>query len=473
MNNAIKPVIIGSMLLPTAQAALCAEPAKNEKAPNIIFLLADDLRYDAVGYAAKTPVTTPNIDRLAAEGTVFRNTYATTAISCCSRASILTGMYCRRHGVNDFAGELLGSALDNTYPLIMRTEGYHTGFIGKYGVGKYLPREHFDYWKGLGGQGSYYQKDDEGNPIHLTRKISGQITEFLETRDPEKPFCLSVSFKSPHTQSEKDPFPYDERYAEMYEGEVFEKAATFGDYWYMKFPEAFRRDGKWENEAHVRFINRYGDEEKYQSSVKGYYRLIAGIDEAIGKLTAELAQLGLAENTVVIFTSDNGYYLGEHGFEGKWYGHEESIRLPLVIYDPRGGGNATTVDKIALNIDLAPTLLDYAGIGRPERMQGESLRPLAEGRNPEWRGEFFYEHMMNLDKQSGGWFVYIPQSEGIAGGRYKYMRYFTDNDSANPIYEELFDLKKDPHETDNLAGKRTGMKKKMAERLEKVIKDAE
>ena len=161
----------------------------------------------------------------------------------------------------------------------------------------------------------------------------------------------------------------------MYEDEFFDKPETFGENYYRLFPESFRKDGKWENEGYVRFKNRYGTDEKYQSSVKGYYRLIAGIDEAIGKLRKKLKEMGLDKNTLINITSDNGYYLGEHGLEGKWYGHEESFRLPLVIYDPRLEKPVKKIDEIALNIDLTSTMLDYAGIRQLDKMQGESLRP--------------------------------------------------------------------------------------------------
>ena len=435
---------------------------------NIVFLLADDLRYDAVGYMNKTTIQTPHIDCLANDGTFFTNMYATSAISCCSRASIFTGMYNRRNGITDFSGTLRGEALKNTYPMLMKDNGYYVGFIGKYGVGNYLPQKEFDYWRGLAGQGTYYQKDKDGNPRHLTGLISEQIDEFLANRDETKPFCLSVSFKSPHTESEQDPFPFDKKYSFMYEDEFFDKPETFGENYYRLFPESFRKDGKWENEGYVRFKNRYGTDEKYQSSVKGYYRLIAGIDEAIGKLRKRLKEMGLDKNTLIIFTSDNGYYLGEHGLEGKWYGHEESIRLPLVIYDPRLEKPVKKIDEIALNIDLTSTMLDYAGIRQLEKMQGESLRPLMEGKKIKWRQEFLYEHLMNLDKK--GWYVYIPQTEGLVTKRYKYMRYFVNNQSHTPIYEELFNIKKDPYEKKNLIKNKADLAGRMRTRVDNLIK---
>lgn len=463
-------IIMKSSLFSLGILALSSQMmmAYDKEKMNIIFLLADDMRYDAVGYMNKTTIQTPRIDCLASDGTVFANMYATSAISCCSRASIFTGMYNRRNKITDFSGTLKDEALRNTYPMLMKDSGYYVGFIGKYGVGHYLPEKEFAYWKGLAGQGTYYQQNKDGTPRHLTGLIAEQIEEFLDNRDEAKPFCLSVSFKSPHAESEQDPFPFDKKYGFMYENELFNKPETFGEDYYQQFSESFRKDGKWENEGHVRFKNRYGTDEKYQSSIKGYYRLIAGIDETIGKLRAKLKELRLEENTVIIFTSDNGYYWGEHGLEGKWYGHEESIRLPLVIYDPRLKKPVKRVNEITLNIDLTSTMLDYAGIKQPEKMQGKSLRPLMTGEKVKWRQEFLYEHLMNLDKK--GWYVYIPQTEGLVTKHYKYMRYFVNNQSHTPIYEELFDIKRDPHEKNNLIKNRADLVGHMRAKVDSLIK---
>lgn len=444
----------------------CFAQESGAQRPNIIFLLADDLRYDALSYTGKEDISTPNLDALARDGVSFSNAYCTTPISCCSRASILTGQYSRTSGFVDFGGNLTGEQLAATYPMLMKSSGYRVGFIGKYGVGGYMPKEEFDFWRGFAGQGTYYRKDESGDPIHSTKLMSTQIDEFLDESNSSQPFCLSVSFKAPHTESERDPFPYDKSYEQMYADSVFVKAQSFGAEHYAQLPEAFRRDEKWENEAHVRFENRFGTEEKYQSSLKGYYRLIAGIDQTVKDLRIKLDQMGIADNTIIIFTSDNGYFLGEHGFEGKWYGHEESIRLPLVIYDPRCDTGVAECDKIVLNVDYPATMLDYAGVEIPEEMQGRSLRALCEGQVvKDWREDFVFEHLMNLDKS--GWFVFIPQSEGIVKGGYKYTRYFVNNDRANPIYEEFFDFEKDPCEMTNLIDKKRGKATKYQKLLER------
>ncbi|HAA48149.1 MAG TPA: hypothetical protein DCE43_00405, partial [Planctomycetaceae bacterium] len=179
-----------------------------------------------------------------------------------------------------------------------------------------------------------------------------------------------------------------------------------------------------------------------QKSVKDYYRLVVGVDDVIGRVVAKLKQKQLFENTVIIFTSDNGFYLGEHGLAGKWFMHEESIRLPLVICDPRlpEGRKGRRVSESALNIDIAPTILDLAGLEIPGTIQGRSLKPLLDGRRVEWRSEFFYEHPFQHPR--------IPKTEGVRGSRWKYVRYT----SLDPVVEELYDLKEDSREERNLAG---------------------
>ena len=203
-------------------------------------------------------------------------------------------------------------------------------------------------------------------------------------------------------------------------------------------PEFFRT-----SENRVRWEKRFATPEAYQESVKNYYRLISGADVVVGRIVKKLEEAGLADNTVLVFTGDHGFYLGERGFAGKWYGHERSIRVPLVVYDPRLPKNAKGKrrNETVLTIDIAPTLLDLAGAKPPKVMQGRSLRPLLEGRDvDDWRTEFFYEHLFKHPK--------IPASEGVRTDRWKYLRYV----DQKPVYEELYDLKADPEEAKNLAG---------------------
>ncbi len=429
--------------------AACSE--KKQEQPNIIFLLADDLKADALGFMGNAIVRTPHIDALAGKGTVFRNTYATTAICAISRASIFSGQYSIRHGIRDFTTTFSDSAFAMTYPALFRHNGYYTGFIGKYGVGSPLPKDKFDYWEGFGGMGAYYYKTGEGDSIHSTDRIGKQMITFLETRDRSKPFCLSVSFKAPHTldgSTVHNGFIYSPEFESYYTDDSIPFPANGDDSYYLSFPPLFRTNEQGvENEARKRWELRFSTKAKYQETVKAYYRLISGIDKVVGNLVDELRKQGADKNTIIVFTADNGFYLGEHGLAGKWYGHEESIRIPLVVYDPRADGSrrVPVSDAIALNIDMAPTLLEYAGIPVPPGIQGKSLRSLMEGDTTGWRTEFYYDHLFDPPK------VHIPKSEGIVRKNYKYIRYFNGNNPDDFFYEELFNTALDPSEIHNLS----------------------
>lgn len=423
-------------------SAACQSPAEEQPptSPNIIFLLADDHRWDALGYAGNDIIQTPNLDDLAANGIYFNNAFVTTSICAVSRASILTGQYARRHGIWDFSTELSDSAFSQTYPMLLKQAGYRVGFIGKYGVGDEMPEQAFDYWKGFPGQGKYEHTDSAGNYVHLTRIMGDQAVEFLQSRE-EKPFCLSVSFKAAHVQDE-DPrqFLYDSAYQDLYTNVEIPLPETGDTAYWEVFPEEFRAH----NEARIRWYKRFSTPTHYQESVKGYYRLVYGIDVVVGRIRQALQEMGADENTVIIYIGDNGFYLGEHGMAGKWYGHEESIRVPLFIYDPRleESQRGKRMDAMALNIDIAPTILHVAGIVPPAQMQGKNLFQLTHDPQAPWREDFLYEHLFDHPN--------IPMSEGVVGERYKYVRYFKNNNKDDLIYEELFDLQNDSHEVHNL-----------------------
>ncbi len=409
-----------------------------QKPPNIILLLTDDQRWDALGCAGNSIIQTPNIDALAGDGAMFTNAFVTTSICCTSRASIFSGQYARRHGIHGFSTSFTQNALNNTYPLLLKQAGYMTGFIGKWGVGNTMPESYFDYWKGILGQPKYEQTDPKGNYKHLTSIMGDQAEEFLNMQNNQAPFCLSISFKAPHVQ-DGDPrqFIYDPQYKDLYKDVTIPEPETADPQYYDSFPAFFKKD----NEARRRWDIRFSTPEKYQNSVKGYYRLITGVDKVVERIMNTLKQNNLDQNTVIIYTGDNGFYLGEHGLAGKWYGHEESIRVPMIIHDPHlpKSQHGRKYSQMALNIDLAPTILDYAGLTIPEEMQGKSLKPVVSAKNPEWRTDFFYEHLFDHER--------IPKSEGVVTHKFKYLRYI----EQNPIYEELYDLEKDPYEKNNLA----------------------
>jgi arylsulfatase A-like enzyme len=421
--------------------------------PNIIFLLADDLRYNALGCMGNTIVKTPAIDQLAYGGTLFTNAYVTTPICSVSRASILSGQFANRHGINDFSTNFTDSARANNYPEVLRRNGYYTGFIGKYGVSMKMPVEDFDYWKGFEGQGVYFYKDKNGKQIHSSDLMANQALEFLNTRDKSKPFCLSVSFKAPHVQdgsSIHNGYIYSPLYENDYSKVTIPYVSNADDKYYLSFPETFRENAKGvKNEARVRWDLRFSTPEKYQESVKSYYRLITGMDAAVKQIVDELKKKGLEKNTIIIFSSDNGYSMGDHGLEGKWYAHDVSLRSMTIVYDGRNPQDKHSNRDLVLNVDIAPTILDYAGVKIPIVMQGQSLKPLVEGKKIDWRQDFYYSHLLETEVEKSR--VYIPKSEGIIAKDYKYARYYNGNNPDQYFYEELFDRNTDPLEIDNLS----------------------
>ena len=436
-------VLLSCFLLTGFQGAVspALKAGTQQKKPNIIFLLTDDHRWDALGAMGNTIIQTPNLDMLARQGVMFRNAYVTTAICAVSRASILTGQYKSRHGIDDFATSLDSTALYQTYPILLKQAGYRIGFIGKYGVGKPVeqPSQLYDFWKCTNKvQPDYEMTDEKGNYLHHTDKVSGDISEFLDNTDRSQPFCLSVSFKAPHVQ-DNDPrqFIINPRYKSYYADVTIPVPQTAADNYWNQFPDFFRTD---KNIARVRWKLRFATPEMYQESVKNYYRLLADVDDAVGRLVKKLQDIGIADNTIIIFTGDNGMYLGEHGLAGKWYGHEESIRVPLIIYDPRESRRGKVSEEIALNVDIAPTILTFAGVNVPSQMQGiDLMRLIGKHSGRITRKDFFYEHTF---MGSPG----IPKVEGVVSPALKYMNFIEHG------YEELYDLKADPKEKRNLAG---------------------
>jgi arylsulfatase A-like enzyme len=424
--------------LSTAAAGLLS--GQTGRRPNLLFLLGDDHRWDALGCMGNRIIQTPNIDGLSRGGVTFENNFVTTAICVTSRASFFSGLYARKHGILAFNQQFSDEQFDRTYPALLQKAGYRTGFIGKYGLdGGTLPEKRFDYWRGFRGQGKYFPKGEPGP--HLTQIMSEQAVEFIDGAKANEPFCLSVSFKAPHVEDD-DPrqFLYDPRDEGLYRDLSIPLPKTADREYITMLPLSVQR-----SEARKRWAVRFGTPRLFQESVKSYYRLVTGVDRAVGDMLKALEARGLRENTVVVYTGDNGFYLGEHGLAGKWFMHEESIRTPLIVNDPRTTRmRGMRTRQMALNIDIAPTLLAMAGVGGGERMQGRSLIPALRGSREAWRSEFFYEH--NFPH------AWIPQTEGVRDSRWKYTKYINDK----PPEEELYDLQADPLEEKNLAGEAAG-----------------
>jgi len=431
---------------------------KSFEKPNIIFILTDDQRWDALGVMGNTIIKTPNMDKLANEGVLFQNTYVTTSICCVSRASLLTGQYQSRHKINDLKTNLSDQALSQTYPVLLKNAGYKLGFIGKFGIGTNPPKEIYDYWVNTeaGGllQPDYINTDKNGNKIHDTDTIGNAIQNFLSDFADKKPFCLSVSFKAPHEQDGNPPtYIIQDKYKDYYKEVNIPYPVTANEKYWNQFPDFFRTDS---NFARLRWKGLFGTPELFQENVKNYYRLVTGVDDVIGNMMIKLKQSGIEQNTIIIVMGDNGMFLGEHGLEGKWYGYEESIRVPLIIYNPNFPDKIKQyrAPQIALNIDIAPTILSMAGLAVPTSMQGINLINVLKNEIPE-RNEFFYQHYF-LGSPS------IPKVEGVVTRDLKYMKFIEHN------YEELFDIRTDPHETTNLVNN-TKFKKRLKTLREKYV----
>ncbi len=369
------------------------------------------------------------------------------AICAPNRACILTGQYAARHGLWDFDRELTAEQLAQTYPALLKRAGYRTGFIGKYGVGKPPGKDLLDFNKAFAGQGNFVIEKD-GKTLHLTSVMADQAEEFLAGCRSDQPFQLSISFKAPHVQDspsvKSDQFPFDPHpeIANLYRDIDIPLPPTATQAYFDRWPDFLKN-----SESRSRWAVRYWGPQRTQDSLKGYYRLISGVDAAVGRIIEKLQTTGFADNTIIIFTSDHGQYLGDYGFAGKWYPHEVSIRVPLIVYDPRlpADRQGVRTEDFALSIDLAPTMLDFAGIGIPDAMQGRSLVPVVRGQTPaDWRTDYYYEHHF---VPAAGWNMSIPRNEGIRTPRWKYIQYI----DSDPLFEEMYDLDADQHETTNLA----------------------
>lgn len=416
----------------------CRRPLEQiSKLPNIIFLLTDDQRWDAMRCAGNSIIQTPNMDWLAESGVRFRQAFVTTPICAASRASIFCGLYERTHDYTFTKPPLARLYTDMSYPLLLRQAGYRTGFIGKFGIRVEggVTEEMFDSFQPT----SYpYFKDVDGEKRHLTDIHGDLAVDFLQTAPKDQPFCLSLSFWAPHADDgEEEQYFWPEVWDGFYDGVHIPVPETADPAFFDSHPEFLKKSLN-----RTRWLWRFDTPDKYQKMVKGYYRMISGVDAVIGRIIAELRNLEQHENTIIILSSDNGYFLGERGFAGKWLMHDVSIRVPLIIYDPRFplSQKGSIREELALNIDIPATILDMACLETPSTMEGTSLIPVLGRKVKEWRKEIFCEHLWDNAE--------IPQSECIRTLRWKYIRY-----PQHPDFEELYDLKSDPKETHNLVSK--------------------
>jgi arylsulfatase A-like enzyme len=379
-------------------------------------------------------IRTPNMDWLARNGIRFENAFVTTPICAASRASIFTGLYERRHGYTFTKAPIRREYCDLSYPILLRKAGYRTGFVGKFGirVPEGVEEEWFDYFH----PSAYpYFKDIDGKKKHLTDINMDLAIDFIRKTDPEQPFCLSLSTWAPHADDdEKQQYFWPAACDDLYRNVEIPPPVLGEPSFFDSLPEFVKKSMNRE-----RWFWRFDTQEKYQQMVKGYYRMISGVDMALGRLLEELKLLDRHEDTIIILMSDNGYFLGERGFAGKWTMHDLSIGVPLIIYDPGlPRARRGMIDSgFVLNIDMAPTILDLAGLSVPQGIQGRSIVPFLKGSVVGWRTEIFTEHLWDLPE--------IPQTEAVRTEQWKYIRY-----PQHPEFEELYNLQNDPVEKNNL-----------------------
>jgi N-acetylglucosamine-6-sulfatase len=411
----------------------------NNKPRNIIFILTDDQRFDAFGFLKAQPfIKTPNLDRLAKEGAYLPNAFVTTSLCSPSRASILTGLYAHKHKVIDNQNPVPDNLI--FFSQYLQKAGYQTALVGKWHMGGAHddPQRGFDYWVSFKGQGSYLPEKNglNVNGRHVAQKgyITDELTDyaldFLNHRDKKKPFMLYLSHKAVH-----DNFIPAERNKGMFKNFSFNPPLTM-------------QTGKHEG-APMWLQNQrnswHGVDFPYHSNLdigeyyKRYAETLYGVDESVGRIIDYLKQQGLLESTLIIHMGDNGFQFGEHGIIDKRTAYEASMRVPMIAYCPELIKPGTVVKQVVANIDIAPTILEVAGLRAPNYMDGKSFLPFLEGKQQAWRDGLLYEYYWERN------YPQTPSMFAIRGSRFKYIHYYGIWDT-----DELYDLQSDSLEAHNL-----------------------
>ena len=494
-------------LLSAAPAAMAqgteAQPQQPSR-PNIIHIMTDDHAFQAIsayGHPLAAQAPTPNLDRLASQGMLFRRAYVENSLSTPSRACLMTGLYSHQNGQRG-----LGAGIDTSKTFIseiLQREGYQTGMIGKWHM--QCEPKGFDTYMVFKGQGEYYNpglktKETDGKYVreegYATDLVTKHSIEFLENRDPSRPFALFVHHKAPH----RNWMPALE-YLDLYEDVEFPMPDNFFDDYSTRGRAAHEQEmgivkdmtmaydlkviqwleqhpGEKHSPQLGAGLSRMTEEEraawdaaynprneammaqnlsgedlarwKYQRYVKDYLRCIKSVDDSVGEILDWLDAHGLTDNTIVVYTSDQGFYMGEHGWFDKRFMYEESFRTPLIVRYPPMVAAGVESDALVQNIDYAPTYLDIAGIDIPKKMVGKSLIPVfkADGKTPRnWRKYLYYHYYDHPAEHN------VSRHEGVSDKRYKLIHFY-DEDGVLESYDELYDLKTDPEEMHNLIGER-------------------
>lgn len=422
--------------------------------PNVLFILCDDLRPDALGCYGSKHVKTPNIDRLAAEGVLFQNAFCTTSLCSPSRASILSGLYAHTHGVTNNFTEYPSTM--GSFPQVLQKAGYATAYIGKYHMGEDNdePRPGYDWFVTHKGQGKYF--DTEFNfhgqkreivKGYYTTVVTDLTLDWLKKQNADKPWCMFLGHKAPHSFYTPEP---------KYEH-------TFDDVRVPYPATAFQLDDKpkWIKERLYTWHGIYGplfewrkkfpDDrpeavKDFENMVHGYWGTILSVDDSLARLRAHLEETGQLDNTLIVFMGDNGLLEGEHGMVDKRTAHEASLRIPIIARFPSLTKNAQKITQQVLTVDMAPSVLELCGAPALPNIHGKSWTKLVREGDATWRKSWFYHY--NYEKQ----FPYTPNVRAIRTDEWKYIHYPHGNGKADRHLAELYNLKDDPGETKNLIG---------------------
>lgn len=418
--------------------------AQDTKRPNLVFFLTDDQRDDTLGCAGHPILQTPTIDGLAERGVRFRNMFVSHSICWVSRATILTGLTSRSFGTVERPDWVREDAAVDLYPELLRKAGYRTGHFGKFHAR--MPKSwdrstSFDVVK-IVNRAPFFKEMPDGSMRHETELIADYAIDFIQEQDAEQPFAIQLWFNAAHAEDgDHRPgaghFPWPKAVDGLYD-DLDMPLPRLGD------PAIFEAMPEYLKQSILRerWHWRWDTPEKYQTNLRAYFRMISGIDGAMARVLAALEARGFADNTIIVYSADNGYHMGDRGFAGKWSHFEESLRVPLIVFDPRAGadgGRGRVVDAFAMNLDLPASFLSWAGVAVPQHYQGFDLTPWIAGGTPlEWRTDMFFEHVFL--RPSISW-------EGVRNQRFKYARYF------DQMLEDewLHDLEADPDELVNLA----------------------
>lgn len=438
------------LTFPAAMTGQRSPGAVNRVEPNIVFILVDDLRWDELGCVGHPSLKTPNIDRIAREGALFRNAFTTTPLCSPSRASFLTGQYAHTHGITDNVDRSPASHKLATFPLLLHQAGYETAFIGKWHMGNDdAPRPGFDRWVSFRGQGTYL--DPELNEDGKSAKIRGYTTDILNhyavdfvKRSHKKPFLIYLAHKALHPEVAQN----NDGSVDLSDAERFIPAARhkglYEDRAIPRRPNANRApEGKPASQRQIGKLPPLGPNTGTRDvTIRERQQTLMAIEDGVGQIFDALKETGQLDNTVIVLTSDNGYFYGEHGLSvERRLAYEESIRLPLLVRYPGLIKANTILEACVLNIDIAPTLLALASVPVPGNMQGHSLVPLLRGKRNEWRRSFLIEYYSDRVFPR----IFKMGYQAVRNERWKYIHYL-ELDGV----DELYDLKADPYEMKNV-----------------------